>query len=166
MARVDSCGEWGALEVYRIRKSDRQGIDTLVKESEPISIRQRVSLVTVLFTSFGTPCAVVTTLSPLAIFLGFGSLISALSPAFAVLDAAQIRIPLQVFAVLGASINLYVIRYGYSHRETSGLNTPTLVENRKLNFVIGLSVFSLLAVAFETYVHLFDLHMSYFSPSL
>lgn len=42
----------------------------------------------------------------------------------------------------------------------------TVLEKRKVNLVIGLSVFSLLAVAYETFVHIFILGMSYFGPSL
>ena len=136
-----------------------------VQEPDPLAARQKVGLGAVLFTIFGAPCAVVTTLSPLAIILGLGSFMGALSPAFHTLDAAQVRIPLQIFAVLGAIINLYVIKYGSSHHQQSA-NEMTLLEKRKVNLVVGLSIFSLLAVAYETYTHIFVLGMSYFSPSL
>lgn len=154
------------VEVYRIGKTDRENAAISVQPPDQLAMRQRVGLGTVLFSIFGAPCAVVTTLSPLAIILGLGSFMSALSPAFNALDAAQIRIPLQIFAVLGAIINLYVIKHGRSHRQQSDINELTLLEKRKINLVVGLSIFSLLAVAYETYVHIFVLGMSYFSPTL
>jgi adenylate cyclase len=154
------------VEVYRIGKSDRESAAILVQQPDPFATRQKVGLGTVLFTIFGAPCAVATTLSPLAIVLGFGSLMGALSPVFHTLDAAQIRIPLQIFSVLGALINLYVIKRGNSQRQPSETNELTVLEKRKVNFVIGLSVLSLLAVMYETYVHIFVLGMSYFYPIL
>jgi adenylate cyclase len=153
------------VEVYRIGKSDRENAPAFVEIPDPFAARQRIGLGSVLFTIFGAPCAVVTTLSPLAIILGLGSLMGALSPIFGTLDAAQVRIPLQILAVLGACINLYVIKYGNS-RQRSDANEMTLLEKRKVNFVIGLSIFSLLAVGYETYVHIFVLGMSYFAPTL
>lgn len=154
------------VEVYRIGKSDRENAAISDQQPDQITRRQRMGLGTVLFSIFGAPCAVVTTLSPLAIILGLGSFMSALSPAFNALDAAQIRIPLQIFAVLGAIINLYVIKHGRSHRQQSEAYELTLLEKRKIKLVIGLSIFSLLAVAYEIYVHIFVLGMSYFSPTL
>lgn len=154
------------VEAYRIGKSDRENAAAPTQQPDPLAIRQKISLGAVLFTIFGAPCAVVTTLSPLAILLGFGAFMSALGPAFGALDAAQIRIPLQIFAILGAAINLYVIKYGSSHRQQPDANELTILEKRKVNFMAGLSVFSLLAVAYEIYVHIFVLGMSYFSPTL
>lgn len=154
------------VEVYRIGKSDRENAAISVQPPDQLAMRQNVGLGTVLFSIFGAPCAVVTTLSPLAIILGFGSFMSALSPAFNALDVAQIRIPLQIFAVLGAIINLYVIKHGRSHRQPPDTNELTVLEKRKISLVVGLSIFSLLAVAYETYVHIFVLGMSYFSPTL
>ncbi len=153
------------VEVYRIGKSDRENAPVFVDETDLLATRQRISLGSILFTIFGAPCAIVTTLSPLAIILGAGSLMGALAPAFHTLDAAQVRIPLQVFAVLGAFINLYVIKYG-SSRQRPDADAMTVLEKRKVNLVIGLSVFSLLAVGYETYVHIFVLGMSYFAPTL
>ena len=154
------------VEVYRIGKSDRENAVALAQPPDPLAMRQRVGLGTVLFTIFGAPCALAVSLSPLAFVLGFGSLMGALGPIFQTLDAAQIRIPLQVLAVLGAIINLYVIRRGNAQRQASGSNELTQLEKRKVNLVIALSVLSLLAVAWETYVHIWVLEMSYFSPTL
>ncbi len=154
------------VEAYRIGKSDREHAALSIEQPNPLAARQRVGLGTILFTIFGAPCAVAATLSPLALVLGVGSAMGALAPALHILDAAQIRIPLQILAVLGALINLYVIRYGHVRRQPSEANELTLFEKSKLNFVAGLSIFSLLAVAYEIYVHIFILGMSYFSPTL
>ena len=154
------------VEVYRIGKSDYENAAILAQPPDPLVARQRVSLGTVLFTIFGAPCAVATSLSPLAVALSFGSLMGALAPVLHFLDAAQIRIPLQTLAVLGAIINLYVIRRGRSQQQVSTPNDLTVLEKRKVNLVIVLSILSLLAVVYETYVHIFVLGMSYFSPTL
>jgi adenylate cyclase len=154
------------VEVFRIGKSDRENVALLAQEPDPLATRQKVGLGTILFTIFGAPCAVTATLSPLAIVLGLGSLMGALGPVFDKLDTAQVRIPLQILAVLGAVINLYVIKYGNSQRQQSNANELTILEKRKLNLVVGLSIFSLLAVTYEIYIHIFVLGMSYFSPTL
>ena len=154
------------VEIYRIGKSDRENAPVSIQEPDLFATRQKVGLGTVLFTIFGAPCAVVTTLSPLAIILGLGSFMGALSPVFHILDAAQIRIPLQIFAVLGSIINLYVIWHGRARQQESGAHEMTILEKRKVNLVVGLSILSLLAVTYETYVHIFVLGMSYFSPTL
>lgn len=154
------------VEAYRIGRSDREHAAISSQPADPITFRQKVGLGTVLFTILGAPCAAAATLSPLAIVLGLGSFMSALGPALHVLDAAQIRIPLQIFAVLGALVNLYVIRRGHAHRQLSPSNELTVLEKRKIRFVIGLSFFSVLAVAYETYVHILVFGMSYFSPTL
>jgi len=154
------------VEAYRIGQADRENAAVPVQQPDPLAARQRIGLGTVLFTIFGAPCAVTTALSPLALVLGLGSLMGALAPVLNTLDAAQIRIPLHILAVLGAAINLYVIRRGNSQRQQSGANELTLFEKRKVNFVVALSIVSLLAVAYEIYVHIFVLGMSYFSPTL
>ena len=156
----------GPVDVYRIGRSDREHAALSLQQPDPIAVRQKVGVGTVLFTIFGAPCAVVATLSPLAIVLGLGAFMSALGPVFKTLDAAQIRIPLQVFAVLGAIINLYVIRHGHAQRKQFETNGLTVLEKRKIHFVIGLSIFALVAVAYEIYVHILVLGMSYFSPTL
>jgi adenylate cyclase len=154
------------VAAYRIRRSDRQDASLPVQQPDPLALRRRVGLGTVLFTIFGAPCAVATALSPLAIALGLGSLMGALAPVMNTLDAAQIRIPLHVLAVAGALVNLYVIKRGASQRRQAGADGLTLLEKRKVLFVAGLSIFSLLAVAREIYVHIFVMGMSYFRPSL
>lgn len=154
------------VSAYRIGKSDRENAAVPIGQNDPIVMRQRVGLGTVLFTIFGVPCAVATTLSPIAVILGLGAFMGALGPTLHTLDAAQIRIPLHLFAIAGATVNLYVIRQAHLRRRQFGTDGPTVHEKRKVNFVIGLSVLSLSAVLYETYVHVFVLGMSYFSPSL
>ncbi len=154
------------VEIYRIEKTAREKAAISAQELDPLTKRQRMSLGTVLFTIFGAPCAAGTLLSPLAILLGVGSFMGALSPILHTLDTAQIRIPLQIFAVLGAFINLYVIRRGRAHYQAFDINELTRFEKRKIHFMAGLSIFSLAAVAYEIYVHIFVLGMSYFSPVL
>ena len=163
---IDVRGFADPVEVYRIGKSDSKQTPIAFRQLDPLAIRQKVSLGSVLFTIFGIPCAVTATLSPLAVILGLGAFMSSLGPVFDVLDAAQIRIPLQFFAVLGAITNLYVIKYGRSRHQQSTINEMTTLEKRKQRLVIWLSIFSLLAVAYEIYVHIFVLDMSYFSPTL
>jgi class 3 adenylate cyclase len=58
------------VEVYRIGKFDRENAAISVQQPDQLTMRQRVSFGTVLFSIFGAPCAVVTTLSPLAIIVG------------------------------------------------------------------------------------------------
>lgn len=82
------------------------------------------------------------------------------------LDAAQIRIPLQIFAVLGAAINLYVIWLANSQRKKADAEHMTLHEKHKTVLLTGISILALLAVAYEIYVHIFVLGMSYLAPSL
>ena len=121
-----------------------------------------MSLGSVLFAIFGAPCAAVTILSPLAIMLGMGALIGSIAPALGVLDSPLVRIPLQLFAVSGAAISLYVIWHGRSQHAQSGGEQLTLLEKRKVTAVIWLSIVSLLAVAFEAYAHIFIHGASYF----
>ena len=154
------------VEVYRIGKSDFENAAILIQPPDPLAMSQKVGLGTVLLTIFGAPCAVTTSLSPLAVALSFGSLMGALGPVFHTLDAAQVRIPLHILSVLGAIINLYVIQRGNSQRQASAPNDLTVLEKRKISLVIAFSILSLLAVLYETYVHIFVLGMSYFSPTL
>jgi hypothetical protein len=84
------------------------------------------------------------------------------------LDSAPVRIPLQVFAVLGAAVNLYVIWYANRKRRNmaqeigGALPELTRWERNKVRLVVGLSVFSMLIVAYEMYAHVFIEKMSLF----
>jgi len=128
--------------------------------------RKRFGVGTVLFTLLGAPCAVSSVVGPLALVLGVGSFAGALGPVFQTLDAAQIRIPLQILGVAGAVSNLYVVKHGLALRGKGTVGGVTLLEKRRLQAVVGLALFTLLAVAIETYVHVVVEHMSYFAPRL
>ena len=154
------------VDAYRIGNAKNEQPAVSAHMIAPVVVRQKANLGTILFTLLGAPCAATAVLSPLAILLGVGSLMGAMAPVFKVLDAAQIRIPLQVLAVLGALANFYVIRRSFAHEQGSKFAELTSLEKRRVRFVLGLSIFSLLAVAYETYVHIVVLGMSYFSPTL
>lgn len=154
------------VEIYRISQADSKNIHTILEPQDPLTARRRISLGTILLTIFGVPCAVATTLSPLAIALGIGSLMGAIGPFFHLLDAMQIRIPLQIFSVLGATINLYVIQQSKLQQKLPDALPLTLFEKRKIKWMTALSLISLAAVAYEIYVHIFVLGMPYLSPSL
>jgi len=144
------------VRAYRLGETDQTvGKAALEQEVDPLTRRQAFSLGAVLFAIFGAPCASMTILSPLAVAFGLGAFLGMLGPLMGALDSASIRIPLQVFAIIVAAINLYVIWYGNSRRRKSGGDEATRLERRKATFVVGLSIFSLLIVVFETYVHVF-----------
>ena len=141
------------VRAYRIGRARQAAV--VRRQTDPLARRQAVSLGAVLFAILGAPCAATVVLSPLAVLLGLGAAFGALGPLMGTLDAAPVRIPLQLFAILGALVNLYVIWYGRRRREQDGGFEPTRFERRKVALVAWLSVFSLLMVAFETYAHIF-----------
>jgi len=144
------------VRAYRIGPAGQvRATAAAARQPDPLSRRQTVGVGAVLFAILGAPCAATVILSPLAVLLGLGAAFGALGPLMGTLDSAPIRIPLQVFAVLGAVINLYVIWYGRRQRERDGGFEPTRFERRKVALVTWLSIFSLLAVAFENYAHVF-----------
>lgn len=163
---LDVRGFTSPIEVYRIGKTEQTPSPLTQHLDDPLTTRQRVGLGTVLVTIFSVPCVAATTLSPLAVLLGLGAFMVALSPALQVLDSVQIRAPMQVLAVTGALINLYVIRRGAIQRRAFPQTGLTAHEKRKQAFVIGLAIFTLLAIAYELFVHSFVLGMSYWEPSL
>ena len=73
----------------------------------------------------------------------------------------MVRVPLQFFAVLAATANLYTLWFGSAQRASL---PKTKQERRKAAVVAGLSVVALTAVRWELYVHSFVLKMPYFSP--
>ena len=146
---------------YRIRsehQAQRLNQDVM---PDPIARRQSVGLGSVLFAILGAPCAITTIIGPLSILLGLGAAFSSLGPILSTLDTAPVRIPLQVVAVIGALVNLYLIVYGLRRQALSDL-ALTRQERRKLWFVGGLAIFSLLAVGYELYAHVFIEHMALF----
>lgn len=149
------------ITAYRIR-AEQQAQHSMQKSiSDPETRRQVVGLGAVLFAILGAPCAITTIIGPLSILLGLGAAFSSLGPVLGTLDSVPVRIPLQVIAVLGALINLSVISYGLRRQANSGL-PMTRQEQRKLWLVGGLAIFSLLAVGYEMYAHVFIEHMALF----
>ncbi len=149
------------VPAYRIGKV-RQENFIPAAPPDPLARRQTVGLGAVLFAILGAPCAATVVLSPLAVLLGLGTAFGALGPLMHSLDAAPVRIPLQIIAILGAVINLYVIWYAQNRRRKTGDFDPTRSEQRKITLVAILSIFSLAAVAFEIYAHVFIEKMSLF----
>ncbi len=144
-----------------VDRQAQRSADT-AQEKDPVRNRQAVGLGAVLFAILGAPCAVTTILGPLSIALGLGAAFGSLGPIMHGLDAAPVRIPLQVIAVLGALINLYVIGYGLRRRTGGEMPELTRFERRKVWLVGGLAAFSLLAVGYEIYEHVFIGHMALF----
>lgn len=148
------------VTAYRIPVADWQKDGPLpTPRVDRLELSRRVSLATVLFTILGVPCAVVTTISPLAIVVGAGGLLGAVAPVFEFLDTAPVRVPLQAMAVLAAAANLTALWAGRQKRQAL---PKTRQERRKVLLVAGLSLATLAAVAYETYVHMVLLHMPYF----
>lgn len=150
------------VAAYRIRADRQAQRPALLQGADPQTRRQALGVGAVLFTILGAPCALTTIIGPLSLLLGLGAAFSSLGPALGVLDAPMVRIPLQIVAVVGALVNLYVILYGLRRR--AGHDAPDLTrqERRKLWLVGGLAVFSLLAVGYELYAHVFIEHMALF----
>ena len=140
------------IRAYRLGEACRNEKSRPQRE-ELFTQERKVGLGTVLLAIFGAPCAAVTVLSPLALFLGVGSVLGAIAPVLGVLDSAPVRIPLNLLVVIGAAVNLYVIREGTQRRTEAGLEELTRLERRKVFTVATLSIVSLLVVAFEIYAH-------------
>jgi adenylate cyclase len=151
------------IAAHRIRE-ERQAQRPVreIEEKEPVRNPQAVGMGAVLFAILGAPCAATAILGPLSLALGLGSAFGSLGPLMHALDAAPLRIPLQALAVAGALVNLYVIGYGMRRRASEGMPVLTSLERRKIWIVGGLAVFSLLAVGYEIYEHVFVGHMPLF----
>lgn len=162
---LDVKGFGQPVTAYRLDASKRTLLQSSMGE-ETGGIRQRLGLASVLFTILGAPCALSAALSPLSIALGVVAATGATSTFSHVLDAAPIRIPLQLFGVTGALVNLYVIRHAAMRRKLAGMLTMPASERRKVMLVTALSWFSLLAVAMETYHHIVVKGLSWFGPPL
>jgi adenylate cyclase len=157
------------IAAYRIvEEKQAQRPAHAADEKDPARSRQAVGLGAVLFAILGAPCAATTILGPLSVALGLGAAFGSLGPVMHTLDSAPVRIPLQIFAVLGAVVNLYVIWYANRQRrklaQDANVVLPELTrwERNKVRLVAGLSLFSLLTVAYEMYAHVFLEKMSLF----
>ena len=149
------------VDVYRFNRSMHSASIPL-STNDSLTTRKRVGLGAVLFAILGAPCAAMVTLSPLAVLLGAGALMAAIEPILHTLDSPQIRIPLQLFAVLGALANLYIVKRSYIQRRENNALGLTIREKGKLNFIAGLSVIVLLAVSYENYIHMVVAGKSFF----
>lgn len=149
------------IDVVRLGKGDQVAASRQDPARDELLVARRVGLGSILFTILGMPCAVVTTVGPLAIIVGAGGLLGAVAPLFEFLDQAKIRIPLQALAVLAAAANLYTLWFG--RRKRHGL-PDTRRERRRVLLVAALSLATILAVVYENYVHIGVLRMSCFSP--
>ena len=138
--------------------------DSLGSAAKPLP--ERLGLGSVLFTILGAPCAVAGAVGPLAVALGVATAAGAASTFINFLDAAPIRIPLQVLGVAGAVLNLYVVRHAAQRRSLLRAGGLSPRERRRERTVIALAVFTLLAVALETYYHIVVKELSWFGPPL
>ncbi len=118
---------------------------------------QALGVGSVVFAILGAPCAVFTLLSPWAVVLGIGGLFGATS-ALWVFDQAPIRVPLLALAVLGALANLYAVWHAGQLRRWAQREGPavsmTSLDLRRTILVAGVSVLTILVVAFEVVAHL------------
>lgn len=153
------------VTAYRLDAGKRTWLQRSMGE-ETGGIRQRLGLGSVLFTILGAPCALSAALSPLSVALGVVATTGAASTFSHVLDAAPIRIPLQLAGITGALVNLYVIRHAAMRRKLAGIPDMPAIERRKVLLVTALSWFALLAVALETYHHIVVKGLSWFGPPL
>ena len=159
MLRVKGFDE--PVEVYRLGNTGAASTPTPTKAPPATEGSLPLSVGSILFTILGMPCAVVTTVSPLASLLGAGAAIGAAAPLFQFLDAAVVRVPLQCFAILAAAANLYTLWFSRAQRRSL---PNTRQERRKVILVASLSIAALIAIAWEVYVHSIVLKMPYLAP--
>lgn len=116
-----------------------------------------VSVAAILFAILGAPCAVATLISPLAVVLGAGWLLSALSVGAFIDARPALRFPLIGLALAGASANLYLIRYVRLLRQKSAGNaayaSPTILERRQTLWLKVMSYAAYAIVALEIIFH-------------
>lgn len=153
------------VEAYRVDDARSLMLESLLWVA-PKTLRERMGLGSILFTILGAPCAIAATLSPLSVVLGVVAATGATSTFFHWLDAAPIRIPLQLLGVGGALMNLLVIRHAAWRRRKTKVGEMPAGERRKVLLVAALSCIALLAVALETYHHIFVKGLSWFGPPL
>ncbi len=122
-----------------------------------INRHQAVGLGSILFAILGAPCAATAILGPLAVFLGIGSMLGAAMPFMMTLDQALVRLPLQILAVVGSLVNLYVIWHGYRKRREDSNQVLSLTQHEryKVTLVGSISLLTLVVVSFELYAHVF-----------
>jgi adenylate cyclase len=143
---------FGAVESHAARTAPRQAG---IGERAPT---RGLSIGAVLFAILGAPCAAIALVGPLAVLLGLGSVFAALSTSvFAVLDTDPIRIPLMVFAALGAGANLYTVWHGQRLRRQAAAEdrfvSLTRLERRRAFAVVAMACLTILFILFELVAH-------------
>ena len=158
-ASVESIRIRGFDDEVIICRIQTSGTGTDSKEREqpgivPLS-KYKISIGSILFGLLGAPCVGVALLGPLAVGLGIGTLLGALTAAFTPLDRPFIQIPLHTLAGIGALANLYVILYGYRKRKKSALMQASLAryERIKIILIALASVAVLILIFVELYIH-------------
>ncbi len=119
-------------------------------------LKQPLSVGTILFALLGAPCVGATILGPLSIILGIGTFFAAATPALVFLDQPAVRLPIQVLAVLGAMVNLYVIWHGHQRRKQSLFMRAVLsrYERFKVVVIAGVSIAALVFIGIELFIHI------------
>jgi class 3 adenylate cyclase len=147
-------GKVGAYRLLRRQTPIQQPGDDS-GTSGPQSVR-RITVGALLFAVLGAPCMVTSVLGPLSLLLGVGAFFGATAHYFAVLDQPAVQIPLHVLAVIGSSLNLYMIWYGYRrHRDSADPVEQLDTSFHRRGIVVGLlSIFSLVFVLTELFFHL------------
>jgi adenylate cyclase len=143
---------FGAAESHAARSAPRQ---VGIGERAP---KRGISVGAVLFAILGAPCAAVALVGPIAVLLGLGSVFAALGTSvLSVLDTDPIRIPLMVFAVLGAGANLYTVWYGHRLRHQAAAEdrfvSLTRLESRRAFAVVAMACLTMVFVVFELVAH-------------
>jgi len=116
-----------------------------------------VSAAAILFAILGAPCAVATLISPLAVALGAGWLLSALSVGAFIDARPALRFPLIGLALAGATANLYLIRYvrllRLQNAGSAAYASPTILERRQTLWLKAMSYAAYAIVALELIFH-------------
>lgn len=152
------------VTAFRLGATDQGPGEVDVATPSPVRAAHRTGLGAALFTILGAPCALSATVSPLAVLLGLGSLGGALGSSVDRLDAAELRVPLQVLAGAGALANLYVIRRTRRRRALSNEAGVAASTDKRMRLVRWLSVLALVAVVIEIVIHSIVLGKPYLEP--
>ncbi len=119
--------------------------------------RPRLGFGAVAFALLGAPCAAVTALSPVGLWLGIGTTAGAGSVSLlGVLDRPWIRVPVMVLAALGAVANLAAAHRASKLRRTlprGGFLPPSNTDRRRTRWALGLSGLTLLILLAELLAH-------------
>lgn len=117
----------------------------------------RLGFGAVAFALLGAPCAAVTALSPVALWLGIGTAAGAGSVSlFAFLDRPWIRVPVMILAALGAVANLAAAHRASRLRRTlprGGFLPPSNTDRRRSRWALALSGLTLLILLAELLAH-------------